>query len=167
MIKRGLVYYGVAAIINVMICWIIALNIQPSPLTDGTPLEQSEVIEQLAFTFDDQLAWQRAAPFEPSGEMRRRALVRQLSVTGWSTAPTPIRYSEQIMKVGWPFTTVRGFIRTEGKVTRYEGAIPLQSVTTSGTSLRILPTQIVWPGILINSGLLALLPGLVQLLIKR
>ena len=59
-------------------------------------------------------------------------------------------YSEQVLKVGWPFTTVRGFVRVADGEVNPDGALWLQEDPTQGP-VRFLPIQPVWPGLLINS----------------
>ena len=54
------------------------------------------------------------------------------------------RYSEQVLKVGWPSRSVRGFIRTAGGKVDREGA---RLVGRADQPVRLLPTQPLWPGV--------------------
>lgn len=118
------------------------------PLADGEALSEQQAGEALDFAFNaefpDGTAW-----LEVSGDARHGWLTRRAFVRGSSESDETI-YSEQVLKVGWPFTTVRGFVRTMAGNIRWEGVLWVQGDPTAGP-VRLLPVEPVWPGLLINS----------------
>lgn len=113
---------------------------------EGSPLSAAEAEAALAFAFPNAPGdWSRTQGTSSHSWLLRRAYVR-----GYSGRLTPSSYSEQTLKVGWPFTTVRGFIRSAGHERRTTGALFLQG-DSSGGSIRFMPIQPVWPGLILNS----------------
>ena len=154
-------------VLNICICLAVALSIGPLRTTDHSALPVEDVEAQLAFTFGDEIGWSQSDGQEASGYVRRGLLVRRLVVSGWTAEPVPRHHEELVLKVGWPFTTLRGFVRrVEGDSTP-RGAVLLSPSTDKLTHLRILPMQIVWPGLLFDSIILGLLVGVVVLLKQR
>ena len=110
------------------------------------PITTSAAMEALAFAFRDvglgAEEWQ-----EPSGTARHGWLLRRAFVQGYLAPDPGNQYTEQVLKVGWPFTVVRGFIRTAGPQVSREGARVMGDVVP-GRPVRFLPTQPVWPGVI-------------------
>ena len=104
--------------------------------------------DSLAFAFSDAEDWTGVRGGVSQGWLIRKA---------WTTGESQGRhYSEQVLKVGWPFTAARGFARIRAGETDTEGAILLQGDPKT-SMVRFMPVQPVWPGIVINSLPLALL----------
>jgi hypothetical protein len=113
---------------------------------DGRPLSAVEAEAALAFAFPNaEGVWSRT-----EGTSSHSWLFRRAYVQGHSGRPTPSAHSEQVLKVGWPFTAVRGFIRSAGHERRTAGASFLQGDATGGP-IRFMPIQPVWPGLIFNS----------------
>ena len=91
--------------------------------------------------------WRSAEGGIQHGWLFRRSMIKGISEEG-------IPRSEQVLKVGWPFTMARGFVWEEGKQVRSSGAVALEPLT--GGAYRFWPTQPVWPGLVINSGIMLL-----------
>ena len=115
---------------------------------------------------DGSVRWLDEAPHMPEGSARRTRLYRRSFVAGWGDGEEPVAYSEQVLKVGWPFTTVRGFVRRAGADVSYEGAVPLSEPARRDSGIKILPLQIVWPGLVIDSGLIAALLGVLSTIVS-
>ena len=113
----------------------------------GASLPDSATTEALMFSFGPELSGRTWV--ETEGAVARGWLIRQAFVRGTSDLDSA-RFSEQVRKIGWPFTTVRGFVRTaDGRVLR-TGAVLLTGDPLSGP-VRFLPIQPVWPGLILNS----------------
>jgi hypothetical protein len=153
--------------LNVLICCLSSLFIAPSGAQLDDPIDPAKVEEQLQITFGTAIRWRQETPYQPVGSASARALFRRAYVLGWNSASSSVAYSEQTLKVGWPFTTVRGFVRRIGAEIQYEGAIPLSSPESSDRGIEFMPTQPVWPGLVINSAIIALLIGVGFSMVRR
>ncbi len=120
-------------------------------------LDTAKATEALATVFPGSGDWTTA-----SGSVSRGWLMRRAFITGDRSGA---HFSEQVLKVGWPFTTARGFARVRSGVSETEGAILTEEDPRTGP-VRYWPVQVVWPGLLINSVPLALLIGFAWLRIR-
>ncbi|MEL6615991.1 MAG: hypothetical protein AAFQ43_09655, partial [Bacteroidota bacterium] len=103
MLRRPLAIGLSAVVLNVAVCWTIALMAPvPSVERDGA-LTSEQVETHLAFVFGDDLRWSDAAPL--AGHASHGAFVRRAYVSGRTEAPEATPYAERVLKVGWPFTT--------------------------------------------------------------
>ncbi|MEM1054244.1 MAG: hypothetical protein AAGI52_01860 [Bacteroidota bacterium] len=120
------------------------------PPASAPDLPGEQAAEALAFSFaeveSDPAAWSAT-----EGVADHRWWTRRSFVAGETEAG---RYSEQVLKVGWPFTVVRGFVRTSGTSVQPVASHPLSEV--SAGPVRMLPLQPVWPGV-VAMGLLGVL----------
>lgn len=120
------------------------------PPASAPALPSEQAAEALAFSFAEVEAdpeqWVAA-----EGVADHRWWTRRSFVSGETEAG---RYSEQVLKVGWPFTVVRGFIQTSGDAIVPVHSRPLGSATVGPR--RMLPLQPVWPGV-VAMGLIGLL----------
>lgn len=82
----------------------------------------------------------------PAGYVSHDWLYRRVYVEGRTGQPDPVRYTEQVLKSGWPFTVSRGFVRTSNGETTTEGVAWMASTPVDGP-VRLLPVQPVWPGL--------------------
>lgn len=163
--KRMLLAFVAAVVVNLIICWSLALF---SDASADDILVHSEAEEQLDFLFGGQYQWRQDEAHRPRGTTHTGRLIRRAYVSGWTMEEPQRRFSELVLKVGWPFTTVRGFVRRKGVQVEYDGCIPLRQNLGEPDEEKILPLQIVWPGFVINSTLLALLfIGLAALVSSR
>ncbi len=153
MLKKTLLLYFSAIIVNLCACWALALVIHPEM---ESSLTEAAIQDQLSFTFGDNLDWHESNQYPLKGEVKRGALFRKVHVSGWSNTNEPIFYAEDVLKVGWPFTTVRGFAHQVGNDVRYVNAYGL----ASENGPRFFPLEVVWPGLILNSALFALIAGL-------
>ncbi len=120
----------------------------------GAPLSTEATVRALSFSFPmEGNLW-----LEPSGHASHGWLYRRAYVEGMSAGRGSTRYSEQVLKVGWPFTVVRGFIWREGVKVTGSGVGWKSEMGPAGTA-RLLPVQPVWPGILFY--------GLVGIILSR
>ncbi len=140
-----------AALCSAALAYVLfsGLGVLLSPALD-TPLSEASAADALAFSFPDQGEhW-----VEPSGAVAHTWLHRQAYVEGFAVERNvDQRYTEQVLKVGWPFTVVRGFIRSTGTASARTGvawAAPAEA------PVRLLPMQPVWPGVVFY-GLVGLL----------
>ncbi|MEM8558533.1 MAG: hypothetical protein AAGG50_11985 [Bacteroidota bacterium] len=131
-----------------------------SPSLDTT-LAEADAVAALAFTFDDRPgAWQNA-----SGQIAHTWLYRQAYIGGEVRRGTAsVSHTEQVLKVGWPFTVVRGFIRSAGSDVEHTGVA--WSAETVGQPARLWPVQPVWPGVVFY-GLAGLAFALVGTRVRR
>lgn len=85
-------------------------------------------------------------------------LARRAFVEGVDSA-TGHRYSEQVLKVGWPFTAVRGFDRRSDATDIAPSSIGIGWAADApfGHPRRLLPLQPVWPGVVTLTAALLLL----------
>lgn len=137
----------------------IGYSLEPGP---GEPITAEEAGATLNFAFRTELGpshtWQTANGSISHTWFVRRAFAEGISSDGFST-----RYTEQVLKVGWPFTMVRGFVRVTGSSIEADGAYLLDSGAETGP-VRFLPLLPVWPGVLFDGLLLGLVFfGLVRL----
>ena len=154
MLKKSLLFYFSAIVVNLCVCWIIAVVIQPK-MDESLPAAAIE--DQLSYTFGNNLDWHQSNQYPLKGEVKRGALFRKVHVSGWSNSNEPVFYAEDILKVGWPFTTVRGFAHQVGNDVRYVNAYGL----ASANGPRFFPLEVVWPGLILNSALFALTASLI------
>ncbi|NNG17901.1 MAG: hypothetical protein HKM89_15605 [Gemmatimonadales bacterium] len=116
---------------------------------EGSPLAEPAAATALTFAFRSDVGpspiWHRIEGTSTHGWLVRRAYVRGVHGTAEGT-----RYSEQVLKVGWPFTMVRGFVRLVGTDERRDGVLVVRGDPSAGP-VRLLPIQPVWPGLIINS----------------
>jgi hypothetical protein len=121
-----------------------------APPTLGIPLSARETQTSLAFSFPDEGGdWTRASGYASHGWLYRRAYVQGMSAAG-------ARRAEQVLKVGWPFTVVRGFVRSGNGAPGHLG-VGWTSDVSPGDPARLLPLQPVWPGIVLYGVLGALM----------
>lgn len=73
-------------------------------------------------------------------------LTRRSFISGDALNETEPGYSEQVLKMGWPFTVARGFVHGTPSGNHTHGAI-LFSTDSALPTRPILPIQPVWPGI--------------------
>ena len=159
MIKRISIFYLSAVVVNVLMCWGIALF---TDWTMETPLHEADVQAQLQYTFGEDLRFRDGL----EGRIEHAAFVRRAALTGWSDEAPSRRYAEQVLKVGWPFTTIRGFGHRRGEAVTYTGALVLSEMTEGGT-VRFLPLQPVWPGVILNSLWIALVLWVLAMALAR
>ena len=163
--KRIFLAFVVGAGLNLVACWCIAAL---TDVSTGRILSTSEVEQQLDFTFGGDYQWRQIKPYRPRGTAHSGRLIRRAYVSGWTTEASQRRFSELVLKVGWPFTTVRGFVRRKGVQVEYDGSIPLGKNLGEPDEEKFLPLQIVWPGFVVNSALLAaLILGFTELVRSR
>jgi hypothetical protein len=120
----------------------------------GPNITASDAAAALNFSFADAVPEARSW-HAPAGNVSQGWIVRRAYIHGRLGSESGLRYSEQVLKIGWPFTVARGFIRTVGSGVHTEGAC-FVGKTPSAQPVRMLPTQPVWPGI-IFLGLVGLL----------
>lgn len=111
------------------------------------PLRYEQTASDDAVTFALDYAFPTAAaspgPWtETAGAITHRKLYRRAFMKGKKTAP----YSEQVLKVGFPFTVVRGFIRTSPAGTDALGAVFVAGDMEAGQAT-FMPLLPVWPGL--------------------
>lgn len=137
--KRLALHFIVSAICAYAIFGLIGLA--ATPLL-GLPMQDGETLAALDFSFPVEGGdWT-----EPLGYASRGWLYRRAYVEGTTRAGT--RRSEQVLKVGWPFTVVRGFVRSGGGGPGDEG-VGWASQSRPGEPARLLPVQPVWPGVVL------------------
>lgn len=133
------------AIVGYLLCAIIGLAVPPTAELD--PMATDVAASALAFSFPedgaDSTRW-----MESTGGTSHTWLLRRAYVEGQLDFSPSSRFSEQVLKVGWPFTGVRGFVRRAGSELRTEGAWVV-GVPNSDGLVRMLPLQPVWPGIVV------------------
>jgi hypothetical protein len=155
--RRILVAYGLALVGGYLAYGLVGFQLRPRA---RPPLTEQDAATALSFAFGDELggstAWWDAAGTSSPGWLVRRAFVQG------TRGPDRVRHSEQVLKVGWPFTMVRGFVRTVGEEVQRDGVLAIQGDPRTGP-VRLWPIQPVWPGMIINSLWLgAVLLGLAQ-----
>ena len=140
--RGALIGFGIGALLAYALFAAVGVTTRS---TRGSPIEALAAEAALIFAFPtasregDQ--WHAV-----SGTARHGWLLRQAYVEGNLGSSSGERYSEQVLKVGWPFTVVRGFIRTAGGKVDREGA-RLVGRADPGQPVRLLPTQPLWPGV--------------------
>lgn len=139
--KAGLVGFGCGALIAYLLCALVGAAAPPNL---GPSMTTNEAATALAFSFSDAGSGP-GSWYAPSGNASQGWLFRRAYVTGRSGSDSGTFYSEQALKVGWPFTVVRGFVRNVGTAMSLHGARIIGARETA-TPLRMLPTQPVWPG---------------------
>ena len=108
--------------------------------TLGVPLSPEDATAAIAFSFVDEGAEEgKASGYAAHGWLYRRGYVE-------GTSPDGSRLSEQVLKVGWPFTVVRGFVRSRDGDPDHEG-VAWASDLEADRPVRLLPVQPVWPGV--------------------
>ena len=130
----GLLAYFVCALVGAMV-----------PPGLGSNITSSEAEAALTLSFSDAVS-QSDQWYAASGHASHGWFIRRASVTALLGSDSGTVYSEQVLKVGWPFTVVRGFIRTVGFEMNREGARLIAS-QEAAASHRMVPTQPVWPGV--------------------
>lgn len=140
--KAGLVGFPCGALAAYVVCALVGAAVQP---VLGPSMSTTEAAAALAFSFrgagSEPGAW-----YDPSGNASHSWIFRRAFVTGHLGSDSGTAYSEQVLKVGWPFTVARGFIRTVGPEMSQEGA-RVMGAAKAGLPTRMLPTQPVWPGV--------------------
>ncbi|MEO0556961.1 MAG: hypothetical protein AAF170_02125 [Bacteroidota bacterium] len=116
-----------------------------TPGGESAPLGSDAAAEALAFAFPNASASSEAWA-EATGRVSHGWLLRRAYIEGTLVSDAPVRHSEQILKVGWPFTVVRGFVRTSGAEMQTEGA---RIIGPASSPVRVLPLQPVWPGVVL------------------
>ena len=141
--RRLLAIYGIAMVIGFVASGLLGFQLDPH---NGSQLSEPAAAAALTFAFQRDLGlspkWHHA-----EGTSTHGWLTRWAHVLG---AADGTRYSEQVLKVGWPFTMVRGFVRTMGEDERHEGVLVVRGDPSAGP-VRLLPIQPVWPGMILNS----------------
>jgi len=140
--KALLVGFPCSALLAYLLCALAGVTAQPVP---GPSVTAEEAAAALAFSFSDADP-EPGSWHIPSGTASHGWLFRRAYVQGHLGSVSGTFYSEQVLKVGWPFTVVRGFVRRVGPQTTQEGALVIGAAQMA-TSRRILPTQPVWPGV--------------------
>jgi hypothetical protein len=144
--KRLVLHFVVSGLCAYALFGLVGLAARPSL---GLPLSGGEALAALSFSFPGEGGdWTEASGYASHGWLYRRAYVE-------GTSPAGTRRSEQVLKVGWPFTVVRGFVRNGGGNPGHEG-VGWTSDPRPGEPARLLPVQPVWPGIALY-GLLGVL----------
>lgn len=156
--KTGLLGVLAGASAAYVLCALLGAQARP---TLGPAMTPAQAAAALAFAFSD------AGPApdvwaDPAGHTMHGWLFRRGYVTGRLGSEPAVAYSEQVLKVGWPFTVVRGFVRTVGSQVRLDGALVLDA-TAPTTARRLVPLQPVWPGL----GLSWLLGAIVCVMVER
>ena len=140
--RRMIVGFGVGAVVAYVLFATVGVM---APIRVGPPIETMAAGAALDFAFPD-ASLERNQWHSVSGTAHHGRLLRRAYVEGSLGSLSGARYSEQVLKVGWPFTVVRGFIRTVGGEIQREGARLVGSVSP-GQPARLVPTQPVWPGV--------------------
>lgn len=142
--KAVSIRFLVSAALGYALCAAFGWTLAP---TTGNSLDPSEAAAALRFAFPDagdgSNSWHA-----PEGTATRGRLIRRAYVHGHLDSSSGPRYSEQVLKVGWPFTVVRGFIRSSGTELRTRGAYFVGPAAVN-EPVRMLPMQPVWPGIIV------------------
>ena len=117
----------------------------------GEPLDPERVREALEFAFPATTDWS-----DVEGAVSHRWLVRRAFVSGVDDDAGTL-FSEQILKIGWPFTIVRGFDRrSDSRVSDVDSiGVGWVSGEQLGQPRRLLPLLPVWPGLAVCSVTLA------------
>jgi hypothetical protein len=150
--KRPVLHFSLSAIMAYVAFGFIGLAATPSL---GPPLSVGEAETALAFSFPDEgRDWTESSGHASHGWLYRRAYVEGTSRAG-------VRRSEQVLKVGWPFTVVRGFVRG-GDGEPGNLGVAWTSPASRGEPARLLPVQPVWPGLAFFGFLGALLLGAIS-----
>lgn len=132
------------------------------PLAKEIPLDEALARAGLRLAFARET--QAGANWEDvSGTTLHHPLIRRAYLRGTSDGAF---FSEQVLKVGWPFTLVRGFVRVRAGEIRPRGAMWLRGDATSGPVM-FFPFQPVWPGLLFTGLVLTPLLLAVSLLARR
>ena len=131
-------------------CGLLGFQLRPH---QGASLAESAVTAALTFAFRRDVG-QRPGWYSAEGTGSHGWLTRRAYVRGALRGMDGIHYSEQVLKVGWPFTTVRGFVRVAGQDVRRDGVLVIRGDPREGP-VQLLPIQPVWPGMIINSVWLA------------
>ena len=145
-----------------------AVMVAQRPPSEGVALSDAECREMLA----DALARSTTGgTFDVvEGVVIRGALERRLFARGILDDSDGTVVATHILKVGWPFTTLRGFIYVIGEEQVTLGAAAIDGDVRAGFA-RFVPLQPVWPGLVINTLILAVSVGLVarvlQMLLPR
>lgn len=86
------------------------------------------------------------------GWVHHGALVRR----GWAFGVRDgVEYREQVLKAGWPFTSVRGFLHVRNGELESRYAAWMAGPPSAGP-VRYWPLQPVWPGLVFNTAWIAL-----------
>lgn len=148
--KRFALHFVAAAIAAYL--WFALLGLVAAPSL-GDPIPDPEIRSALSFAFPGEGdGWTDVTGHASHGRLYRRAYVR-----GTAAAGSGVPRSEQALKSGWPFTVVRGFVRTRGEEVALAGA-GWASPPAASAPARLLPLQPVWPGIVLWGLVGALLP---------
>ena len=135
--KRLLFHFVLSALGAYTLFALVGLAATPSL---GDPLSDDETAAALSLAFPEEGSdWSQMSGYAAHGHLYRRAYVEGTSLAG-------ARRSEQVLKVGWPFTVVRGFVRSGGSET-VDFGVGWHSEATDGEPARLLPVQPVWPGL--------------------
>lgn len=148
--RLALFGFGIGAMLAYTLFATIGLATEPGR---ESPLAASAAEAALVFAFP--IASSEGEWHGVSGTARHGWLLRQAHVKGKLGSIAGKQYSEQVLKVGWPFTVVRGFVRTAGDEVTREGA-HLLGPKAPGQTVQFLPTQPVWPGVVLY-GLIGML----------
>jgi hypothetical protein len=142
--RAALVGFGIGALCAYALFAIVGVTTQSIP---GSPIGAMSAEATLVFAFPTGSA-EGGQWHSVSGTARHGWLLRHAYVEGNLDSISGVLHSEQVLKVGWPFTVVRGFIRTVGSEVEREGA-RLVGRADPGQPVRLLPTQPVWPGVVL------------------
>jgi hypothetical protein len=130
----------------------------------GARLSAPVAVDALAFSFGREVP-HGASWIEAGGSAAHGWLIRQAYVHG-RMEPNGTRYAEQVRKIGWPFTTVRGFIRAVDHDVQPVGAFFIRGDPAVGP-VRFLPMQPVWPGLVVSGIWITLVLVLGRRLLSR
>jgi len=141
--SRWLIVWLLLAVSGYAVCGLLGYL---SPTGFPEPLEDTQSREALSLAFPGQ-RWRSAEGATHHGWLFRRSRISGISEDGKP-------HSEQVLKVGWPFTMARGFVWEQDEQLRGSGALTLERLPDG--AYRFWPLQPVWPGLLIDSGLILL-----------
>ncbi len=145
------VFLGGAAL-SYFLCALIGLAATPRT---GATLQPDLAVDALTFSFPAARGWENVAGSASHGWLYRRAhLEGEANAT--SAGAAKAKFSEQLLKVGWPFTSVRGFVRFADGQPDHRG-VGWTDADGTMTAARMLPLQPVWPGLVLNGSVAALL----------
>jgi len=136
--RRFLTAFLVSALSAYVVFAVSGFFLTPQYDETATP---DAVTFALDYAFPE-AATQPASWTQPTGAISHRTLYRRASMRGVKDG----RYTEQVLKVGFPFTIARGFIRTTPTEVHVLGAAFVSGDPTTGQAT-FLPLLPVWPGI--------------------
>lgn len=146
---------------NLVLTVILALVL---PLPEGQPMTPAQ---SGAFLEEAMGSWlEPDTVIVAEGTVSHRALERRVFVRGVLSDTGQTVVATHVLKIGWPFTTLRGFVHIRGKETMADGAIRIRGNPRVGF-VRFIPLNPVWPGVIINTLMIAVAAGAGALMIRR